>query len=80
MRDTLAKQMGLNPMEGPAILAIVEMLERDNGYVEDMGAVNRWPEPAIANRGLSPAWTASCAEIGSPGHLPVQIRSRLGLG
>jgi hypothetical protein len=80
MRDTLAKQMGVNPMEGPAILAIVEMLERDKGCVEDMGAVNRWPEPALPLEAYLAAWTASCAEIGSPGLLPAQMRSRLGLG
>ena len=79
-RDTLAKETGLNPMDGPAILAIVEMLERDKGCVEDMGAVNRWPEPALPIEAYLAAWTASCAEIGSPGRLPVQIRSSLGLG
>jgi hypothetical protein len=80
MRDTLAKQMGVNPMEGPAILAIVEMLDRDKGCVEDMGAVNRWPEPALPLEAYLAAWTASCAEVGSPGLLPAQMRSRLGLG
>ena len=80
MRDTLAKQMSVNPMEGPAILAIVEMLERDKGCVEDMGAVNRWPEPALPLEAYLAAWTASCAEIGTPGRLPAQIKSRLGLG
>jgi len=80
MRDTLAKETGLNPMDGPAILAIVQMLERDKGCVEDMGAINRWPEPALPIEAYLAAWTASCAEIGSPGRLPVQIRSRLGLG
>ena len=79
MRDTLAKETGLNPMDGPAILAIVQMLERDKGCVEDMGAVNRWPEPALPIEAYLAAWTASCAEIGAPGLLPVQIRSRLGL-
>jgi hypothetical protein len=80
MRDTLAKQGGVNPMEGPAILAIAEMLERDKGCVEDMGAVNRWPEPALPLEAYLAAWTASCAEIGAPGRLPAQIKSRLGLG
>jgi hypothetical protein len=80
MRDTLAQQTGVNPMEGPAILAIVEMLERDKGRVEDMGAVNRWAEPALPIEAYLASWTASCAEIGAPGRLPVQIKSRLGLG
>ena len=79
MRDTLAKETGLNPMDGPAVLAIVEMLEHDKGCVEDMGAVNRWLEPALPVEAYLAAWTASCAEIGSPGRLPVQIRSHLGL-
>jgi len=55
------------------------MLERNNGCVEDMGAVNRWPEPAWPIEAYLTAWTASCAEIGAPGHLPAQISSRLGL-
>ena len=80
IRETLAKETGLNPMDGPAILAILEMLERDKGCVEDMGAVNRWPEPALPIEAYLAAWTASCAEIGAPGHLPRQLKSRLGLG
>jgi hypothetical protein len=80
MRDTLAKQTGVNPMEGPAIIAIVEMLERDKGCVADMGAVNRWPELALPIEAYLAAWTASCTEIGAPGRLPAQLSSRLGLG
>jgi hypothetical protein len=80
MRDTLDRETGLNPMDGPAILAILEMLESDKGCVEDMGAVNRWPEPASPIEAYLAAWTASCAEIAAPGRLPAQIRSRLGLG
>ena len=81
MRDALVNQNGLDPKQGPAILAIVQMLERDKGCVGDMGALNRWPErSALPLEAYLAAWTASCAEIGSPGRLPVQIRSRLGLG
>jgi hypothetical protein len=77
-RGALAKS-ALDPIDGPAILAIVQMIEQDKGCVEDMGAVNRWPESALPLEAYLVAWTASCAEIGSPGRLPVQIRSRLGL-
>jgi hypothetical protein len=80
MRDTLDRETGLNPMDGPAILAILGMLERDKGCVEDMGAVNRWREPALPIESYLAAWTASCAEIGAAGRLPVKIKSRLGLG
>lgn len=80
MRDTLDKETGLNAMDGPAILAILEMLEGDKGCVEDMGAVNRWSEPTLPIEAYLAAWTASCVEIGAPGRLPPQIKSRLGLG
>ena len=80
MRGALAKN-SLNPIEGPAILAIAQMLERDRGCVEDMGALNRWPErSALPLEAYLAAWIASCAEIGSPGRLPLEIRARLGLG
>jgi hypothetical protein len=81
MRGQLAATNGLAPSEGPAILAILEMLEGDKGCVEDMGAVNRWPErSALPLDAYLGAWMASCAELGAPRRLPGQIKSRLGLG
>jgi hypothetical protein len=80
MRATLARTNGLDRIEGPAILAILRLLERDKGCVVDMGAVNRWPaRSALPLDAYLAAWTASCAEIASPGRLPAQIRSCLGL-
>jgi hypothetical protein len=80
MRATLAGRNGLDRIEGPAILAILPMLERDPDCVADMGAVNRWPErSALPLDGYLATWAASCAEIGAPGRLPVQIQSCLGL-
>jgi hypothetical protein len=80
MRATLARTNGLDPIEGPAILAILPMLERDQDCVADMGAVNRWPErSALPLEAYLAAWATSCAAVGVPGRLPVQIRSCLGL-
>jgi hypothetical protein len=80
MRDEVAGK-SLDQIEGPAILAILEMLEGDKRCVEDMGALNRWPErSALPLEPYLKAWTASCSEIAAPGRLPAQIKSRLGLG
>jgi hypothetical protein len=80
MRATLARTNGLDRSEGPAILAILALLERDKGCVADMGAVNRWPgRSALPLAAYLAAWTASCTEIGAPGRLPLQIRSCFGI-
>jgi hypothetical protein len=43
-RKRLDETTGLGVYTGPAILAIVTAMEDDKGCVEDLGAVNRWPE------------------------------------
>ena len=43
-RKLLDETTGLGVYAGPAILTIVAAMESDKGCVEDLGAVNRWPE------------------------------------
>lgn len=72
---------GVSAPEGPAVAPIFNALERDSRCVEDMGAVNRWPErTSLPADQYIEAWRKSCAEIGTPGILPVQIKDLLRLG
>ena len=72
--------MGLNPMEGPAILAIQSELEKDDAYVADMGALNRWPQrSAVPIEEYLALWETSCKELHAPGRLPGRLRGLLGI-
>jgi hypothetical protein len=65
---------------GPAILAALALLEADRACVEDLGALNRWPErTALPIEDYLARWQSSCAEIGTAGHLPMQLKSLFGL-
>jgi hypothetical protein len=77
-RDSLPQ--GVSEDEGPAILATLAELEDDKSCVEDLGAVNRWPErTGLPIQDYLTRWQASCAELGADGRLPVRLRARLGL-
>ena len=74
----LEKSSGLGPIEGPAILAILAELEKDDTCVGDLGALNRWPaRTGTPLENYLTLWTASCAEVGAPGRLPAQLRRLL---
>ena len=62
----------------PLVIAVLDELEGDPASVEDLGAVNRWPQRSAAPVGeyLS-SWQASCAEIGAAGHLPRRLNTLL---
>jgi hypothetical protein len=62
----------------PIVLAVLNELESDPACVEDLGAVNRWPERSAApvEQYLS-SWQASCPEIGAVGHLPRRLHTLL---
>ena len=75
-----ARGMGINPIEGPALLAILAELEKDDACVADMGALNRWPQRSAVPMGeYLDLWEASCAELYAPGHLPGRLRKILGV-
>jgi hypothetical protein len=64
--------------EGPIIVSIVGELERDNGCVEDLGALNRWPlRTGVPLEDYLTLWSKSCTEIHAEGHLPARLRSLL---
>jgi hypothetical protein len=72
--------VGVNPIEGPALLAIHAELEKDDGCVADMGALNRWPQrSAVSMEDYLTLWEASCAELHAPGRLPDRLRTILGI-
>jgi hypothetical protein len=83
-RDThaaLDRANGIDKIEGPAILAILAELERDNHCVEDLGALNRWPaKSAVPIDEYLRLWQASCAEINAPGLLPRRLRDLFAVG
>lgn len=78
-RQTLEQLNGIGKIEGPGLLAILGELERDKACVEDMGALNRWPERAASLGEYLRRWQASCAEIGAPGVLPGRLRELFAL-
>jgi len=80
MRGELDAAPGLYPKSGPGIVAILGEFEHDTACVEDMGAVNRWPQhSAVSIEEYLRLWQASCAEIKAPGKLPVRLREIFGL-
>jgi hypothetical protein len=66
---------GLTPYAAAAILAVLKELEADKSCVEDLGALNRWPErstvPLEEYLGM---WRSSCEEIGASGRLPARLQ------
>jgi hypothetical protein len=72
---------GLSVYAGPAILAVLNEMEADPGCVEDLGAVNRWPQrSAVPFEEYVRLWRASCAEIGTSGRLPARLQKIFALG
>ncbi|HEX3883393.1 MAG TPA: hypothetical protein VHW66_12100 [Stellaceae bacterium] len=79
-RAALEQNNGLAKFEGPMIVTIVGLLEHDRGYIEDYGALNRWPgRSAVPLEEYLRLWQASCGEIRSPGRLPARLKEALGL-
>ena len=71
---------GLAVHEEPAILAVVKEMESDQRCVEDLGAVNRWPQrSAVPLEEYLRLWRASCSEIGASGRLPARLQKIFGL-
>lgn len=65
----------------PMVLAVLAELEKEKACVEDMGALNRWPQHSAVplDKYLS-MWQTSCVELGAAGHLPMRLESLLNLG
>jgi hypothetical protein len=74
-REQLDRMTGLGVQAGPAILAVLNEMEADRGCVEDLGAVNRWPERSgVSLEEYLRLWRASCAQIEAPGRLPSRLQ------
>lgn len=79
-RDALDGAHGLGMIEGPGVAAIAGEFERDPGCVEDLGAVNRWPQrSAVLIEEYLRLWRVSCAEIKTAGRLPLRLAEIFGL-
>jgi hypothetical protein len=79
-RNALEKS-ALSDIEGPMILRLVAEMEGDKTCVEDLGAVNRWPErTGVSIEDYLSLWAASCSELRAPGRLPRRLESLLGFG
>jgi hypothetical protein len=73
-RSLLDSATGLGDYAGPAILAIVNEMEADRSCVEDLGAVNRWPQRSgVSLEEYVRLWRSSCGEIGASGRLPARL-------
>jgi hypothetical protein len=78
-RDTLESGRAVD--KGRIIMAILTLLEQDRAYVEDLGAVNRWPARSKASiEDYLTLWQSSCLEINSPARLPARLRSMFRIG
>jgi hypothetical protein len=74
------ERSALSGIEGPFIVRIVSELEADSGCVEDMGALNRWPQRSeVPVEDYLKLWEKSCAEVRAPGRLPARLRGLLKL-
>ena len=77
-RPSLDLRGGETSAEGPATLAILAELEKTNAYIEDLGAINRWPlRSGVPIEDYLSFWEMSCKEIGAPGRFPKRLRRLL---
>ena len=80
-RPLLDASRGLGIYAGPAIVTVLNEMEADKGSVEDLGAVNRWPERSgVPLEIYLQRWRLSCAQIDAPGRLPAQLQKIFALG
>ena len=78
-RKLLDDTTGLGVYAGPAILTIVTAMENDKGCVEDLGAVNRWPQRSgVALEDYLRLWRESCAQLKASGRLPKRLQEAFG--
>lgn len=65
---------------GPAIQGILAVYESDRACIEDIGALNRWPErSSLPIDAYLARWKRSCTEIGAGGALPSRLEQLFGL-
>jgi hypothetical protein len=70
----LMEHGGLDAAAG-AVSTMFDLLEGDTTMIADMGALNRWPgRSSVPLPDYFDLWEKSCAELHSPGRLPVRLR------
>lgn len=80
-RAALEANLGVSPKTAGAVFGFLSELEQSSAYVEDMGALNRWPaRSAVPVEKYLGLWEKSCLEIKTPGLLPKRLRDLLQLG
>ena len=79
-RSALEKEGGISGAATAAVPTMLHELETDARNVEDIGALNRWPErSAVPVERYLHLWEKSCKEIGAAGRLPKRLAELLGL-
>jgi len=79
-RSALERQRGLNDPGQAAIPIMLRELAADPRSIEDIGAMNRWPErTSVSIEQYMRLWARSCREIGAAGGLPKRLVELLGL-
>ena len=74
-RALLDSTTGLGDYCWTSNLTVLEEMEADKGCVEDLGALNRWPERSgVPLEEYLRLWRASCAQIKAPGRLPARLQ------
>jgi hypothetical protein len=77
-RSSLAAHGGVTGPDRGAIPTFLGELETDNGLVEGLGAMNRWPaRTGVPIEDYLRFWEKSCSEIGASNRLPLRLRSLL---
>ena len=73
----LCMRGGVDAARG-AVSAMLGLLEGDESAITDLGALNRWPgRTGVPLQDFLDLWEGSCAELGAPGRLPMQLRALL---
>jgi len=79
-RSALEQQVGFPGPGSAAIPSMLHELEADPRSIEDIGAMNRWPEKtAVPIEHYMHLWERSCDEIGAAGGLPKRLVDLLDL-
>ena len=77
-RQTDFEQHGDLTAARAAVPTMLALLESDPKTLADLGALNRWPgRSGIPLPDYLVQWSASCAELGTPGTLPARINELL---
>jgi hypothetical protein len=77
-RDALESTVGIP--QGIVVLGALSLIEKDPACVEDLAAVNRWPErTGIPIEDYLKRWESSCGEVKAPARLPGRLRAAFGL-